>query len=42
VHRDDENLLAWLNLYLAKAEDNGFLEGLLDRYLRQNEWRNQQ
>lgn len=41
VHRDDVNLLAWLNLYLAKARDNGFLDSLLDTYLTRNEWRNQ-
>ncbi len=41
VHRDDVNLLAWLNLYLVKAESNGFLDNLRNTYLKQNEWRNQ-
>lgn len=41
VHRDDVNLLAWLNLYLVKAQGNGFLDNLLETYLTQNEWRNQ-
>ena len=33
VHRDDEHLLAWLNLYLEKKQADGSLDELLQKYL---------
>jgi len=41
VHRDDHNLLAWLNLYLRKIKDDGVLEKLIDTYIQQEDWRKQ-
>jgi polar amino acid transport system substrate-binding protein len=39
VHRDDPQLLAWLNLYLRKVQEDGTLPNLLHTYLDQNDWR---
>jgi len=41
VNRADGELLAWLNLYLQKAQDDGSLPALLSTYLEQNDWRTQ-
>jgi len=41
VNRSDEDLLAWLNLYLNKIKEDGTLDTLLHQYLEQNNWRTQ-
>lgn len=39
VNRANEDLLAWLNLYLSKIKDDGTLDRLLQQYLEKNDWR---
>ncbi|PZV04915.1 MAG: hypothetical protein DCF32_11690 [Leptolyngbya sp.] len=41
VNRQDKELLAWLNLYLAKIRNDGSLDRLLKTYLENSDWRTQ-
>ncbi|PSN13569.1 amino acid ABC transporter substrate-binding protein [filamentous cyanobacterium CCT1] len=41
VNRQDKELLAWLNLYLAKIRNDGSLDRLIKTYLEKSDWRTQ-